>query len=148
MTITEIRLTPADDGPLAYGSMVLDGCLAVHGLKVIDGERGPFLAMPSERVLSRCTCGGKNHLKANFCNSCGARLRPAEAERFYADLVHPITADFRRMLTAAVLDSYAQRVRVLGDQQPLTRSNHEQRLVGTDGLRVPGAGLGAGQDRR
>jgi stage V sporulation protein G len=50
MEITEVRIRLADKGKLkAFATITLDDCFAIHGLKIIEGQKGMFVAMPSER---------------------------------------------------------------------------------------------------
>lgn len=123
-TVTEVDLKPpgpeAQHGAahaskvLAFASVVLDGAFVVHDLKLIDRAGAPFLAMPSRKVQAHCqACHAKNHLRARFCNHCGAALEAAPAprdeggrEKLHADVAHPITARGREALVRAVLDRY------------------------------------------
>jgi stage V sporulation protein G len=51
LNITDIRITPItnDDKLRAYAAIVLDGCFIVGDLRVVEGEDGYFVAMPSRR---------------------------------------------------------------------------------------------------
>jgi len=53
MEITEVRIKPVNSEGrlLAFASITIDDCFAVHNLKVIDGRDGLFVAMPSRRLL-------------------------------------------------------------------------------------------------
>ena len=61
MHITEVRIKLTEDTQerlLAFCSMTLDGCFVVRDLKIIQGGKGPFVAMPSGFGLSEITvCG-------------------------------------------------------------------------------------------
>lgn len=53
LNITDVNIRPVrkEDGRLkAVASIVVDGCFAVHDIKIICGERGNFIAMPSRRT--------------------------------------------------------------------------------------------------
>ena len=79
MKITEVRITLRDDGKLrAFASITLDDCFVIRGLKVIDGNSGLFVAMPSRR-------------------------RP---DGTYQDIAHPINNETRDMLEREVLQVY------------------------------------------
>jgi stage V sporulation protein G len=90
----------------------------VRDLKVIEGAKGFFVAMPSRKLTDRCNhCGTKNHLRARFCNQCGSRLdenrvmRTAEGRaKLFADIAHPINSACREKLQGAVLSYYADEV--------------------------------------
>lgn len=51
MEITEIKVYPVkDSGRLkAYATMVFDDCFIIRDLKVIEGDKGLFVSMPSRR---------------------------------------------------------------------------------------------------
>jgi stage V sporulation protein G len=50
MEITDVRIRLVDKGKLkAFANITLDDCFAIHGLKIIEGQKGMFIAMPSER---------------------------------------------------------------------------------------------------
>jgi len=69
-------------GPLlANASINLNGCFAIRGVKVVQGEHGPFVSMPSYKA------GGE-----------------------YKDVCFPITKDFREQMNAAVVGAYQQEL--------------------------------------
>ena len=61
MEITEVRikLTSANNDKLrAFCSITLDNDFVIRDLKVIEGAKGPFVAMPSRKLTERCPrCG-------------------------------------------------------------------------------------------
>ncbi len=58
MEITDVKITLVDKGKLrAFATIVLDDCIAVHGLKVIQGQSGLFVAMPCPDACERRTSG-------------------------------------------------------------------------------------------
>ena len=59
-------------------SVVLDDCFAVHGIRVLEGDRGLFIAMPS---------------------------RPSNNGEYH-DVAHPITQECRKMFEDAVIEEY------------------------------------------
>ena len=92
MEITEVRIKLMEESGerlQAFCSITFDHCFVIRDLKIIGGANGSFVAMPSRRLTAHChQCGSKNHLKAGYCNQCGARLarridsrrrRPCEA---------------------------------------------------------------------
>jgi stage V sporulation protein G len=121
MEITEVRIklvNRPNDKLRAFCTITIDNALVVRDIKIIDGAKGPFVAMPSRKLTDRCPkCGGKNHLRANFCNDCGGRL-PARRkivvedgrQKLYADVAHPIHAAGRETLQERVLKGYAEEV--------------------------------------
>ena len=117
MRITEIRiklLLSARDKLRAFASLTLDDCLVVRDIKIIEGAKGLFVAMPSRKLCDRCpACAAKNHIRARFCNDCGAKLSDDRGEfderrrpRLYADISHPISQEARDFVQNAVLAAY------------------------------------------
>lgn len=121
MNITEIRTKLVSDSSerlRAYCSITIDGDFVIRDLKIIDGPNGPFLAMPSRKLADRCQkCGAKNHLRARFCNECGAKLPENRAPRdgmgrskLHADVAHPINAACRERIQKAVVEAFLEEV--------------------------------------
>ena len=117
MDITEVRIKlmeDSDDRLQGFCSVTFDDCFVVRDLKIIDGASGPFVAMPSRKLTSHChQCGTKNHLKAQYCNQCGARLREDRTLRdsegrakLYADIAHPINSQCREMIQNRVIAEF------------------------------------------
>ena len=77
MEITEVRIKlmeNSEDRLRAFCSITFDNCFVVRDLKIIEGNSGPFVAMPSRKLTAHCrNCNSKNHLRARFCNNCGKR---------------------------------------------------------------------------
>ena len=73
---------------LANASVTLNGCFAVRGVKVIGGENGPFVSMPSYK--------GRDG---------------------YKDICFPCTKEFRQQFQQTVLDSYQQALTQLPQRQ-------------------------------
>jgi len=59
-------------------SILLDDLIAIHDIRVIQGDKGLFVAMPSRKTPS-----GE-----------------------YRDIVHPITPEGREMIESAILGEY------------------------------------------
>lgn len=123
MEITEVRIKlvqESQDRLLAFCSITLEGQFVVRDLKIIQGTKGPFVAMPSRKLMDRCRrCGGKNALRSAFCNQCGVRLAddraPKESDgraKLYADIAHPINSECRESIQSAVLAAF-EREKVL-----------------------------------
>ena len=117
MTITEVRIKLCEQNSerlLAFCSVTFDNAFVVRDLKVIEGTRGVFVAMPSRKLMDRCTgCSSKNHLRARFCNQCGGRLDEGRAVRdadgrakLHADIAHPIHAAARVAMEGAVVRTF------------------------------------------
>ncbi|MBQ1317938.1 MAG: septation regulator SpoVG [Lachnospiraceae bacterium] len=82
MDITDIRLRKITrDGKLrAMASITIDGVFVVHDIKVIEGDSGLFIAMPS---------------------------RPS-SDGDYRDIAHPITSATRQELQALIVAKYLE----------------------------------------
>lgn len=80
MQITELRIRKVEDeGKLrAYVTVTFDNCFVVHNVKIIEGQNGLFIAMPSRK-----TANGE-----------------------YKDVAHPISPEFRSELQAKIIDEY------------------------------------------
>ena len=80
MKITDVRVRKvAKEGKMkAVVSITLDEEFVVHDIKVIEGEKGLFIAMPSRRA----------------------------ADGEYRDIAHPINSDTRERIQKIILDEY------------------------------------------
>ena len=80
MKITDIRVRKvAKQGKMrAVVSVTFDNEFVVHDIKVIEGERGLFIAMPSKK----------------------------SADGEYRDIAHPINSDTRKLLQDAILEAF------------------------------------------
>ena len=121
MEITEVRIKLVNrraDKLRAFCSITLGNAFVIRDLKIIEGVKGPFVAMPSRKVADRCLkCGMKNHRRAKFCNDCGGAIPPPPAAgdfdnrpRLHADIAHPISAAAREAMERRVLSAYAEEV--------------------------------------
>src|SRR6516225_3953907 len=101
---------------LAFCSVTFDDAFVVRDLKIIEGSKGSFVAMPSRKLTDRCPqCGCKNHLRAHYCNHCGQKLdeeraiRDAEGRaKLHADIAHPINSACREVIQTAILKAYRE----------------------------------------
>ena len=80
MQITDVRIRKvAKEGKMkAVVSITIDNEFVVHDIKVIEGEKGLFIAMPSRKA--------------------------ADVE--YRDIAHPINSDTRNMIQTLILEQY------------------------------------------
>jgi stage V sporulation protein G len=117
VVITEVRIKLVEENNerlQAFCSVTFDNAFVVRDLKIIEGTKGSFVAMPSRKLTDRCgSCGSKNHLRARYCNSCGHKLDENRAVRdadgrakLHADIAHPINSACREVIQSAVIDSY------------------------------------------
>lgn len=139
MDITEVRIKLMDfseDRLRAFCSITLDQAFVVRDLKIIEGSNGPFVAMPSRKMTARCgRCGSKNHMRSNFCNQCGKRLRGAQdlqdiegaSNKLYADIAHPINQACRDLIQQAVIREY--QLELQRAEQPGYVSRYDEEYV-------------------
>src|SRR6187200_948482 len=100
----------------AFCSVTFDDAFVIRDLKIIEGTKGSFVAMPSRKLTDRCVrCGCKNHLRARYCNHCGGRLDEERATRMtegraklHADIAHPINSACREALQGTILKAYLE----------------------------------------
>ena len=80
MQVTDVRVRRvAKEGKLkAVVSMTIDDVFVVHDIKVIEGEKGLLIAMPSKKT----------------------------ADGEYRDIAHPINSQTREIIQKSILDSY------------------------------------------
>lgn len=118
MEITEVRVRLRNEGDRklkAYATMTFDHEFVVRDVKVIEGKKGLFVAMPSRRLRENCPeCNFGNDIRSKFCTHCGRRLEPpprpidpAEGTKSeHRDLAHPITSQAREYIQSKVLEAY------------------------------------------
>ena len=84
MQITDIRVRKIEkEGKLkAVASITIDNEFVVHDIKVIDGEKGFFIAMPSKKT----------------------------ADGEYRDIAHPINSTTRDAIQNKILEAYENAV--------------------------------------
>ena len=81
MKITSVNVRKTErEGSRMKGTatVLIDDCSAVHGIRIIEGDNGLFIAMPSKKISS-----GE-----------------------YRDIAHPINKEVRTMFEEAILDAY------------------------------------------
>ena len=80
MEITDIRIRKVEaEGKLkAYVTVTFDDSFVVHNVKVIEGDSGVFIAMPSRKT------------------------RKGE----FKDVAHPINTEFRNKMQLQILEAY------------------------------------------
>jgi stage V sporulation protein G len=81
MEITEIRISLRDDNKLkAFASITFDNAFVIRGLKIIEGAKGLFVAMPS-------------------------RKRP---DGTFQDIAHPINNETRDLMEKLIIAKYEE----------------------------------------
>ena len=121
MKITEIRVFKRHDSDKklrAFAAITIDGCFVVRDIKIIEGAKGLFVAMPSRRVKEPCPkCRNGNTIRSRYCSYCGTQLPPQfqkeeelnEAtlrQSEHKDIAHPITAECREYVQKEILEAY------------------------------------------
>lgn len=84
MQITDVRIRKVDkDGKMkAIVSITFDNEFVIHDIKVIEGEKGLFIAMPSRKT----------------------------ADGEYRDIAHPIKSSTREQIQGIILDRYQEEM--------------------------------------
>ena len=83
MKITEVRIFLKDEEKLkAYAAITLDNVFVVHNLRIVKGEKGLMVCMPSRK---------KN-------------------DGTFKDIAHPIANEFRSELEKVVLEAYEKKL--------------------------------------
>jgi stage V sporulation protein G len=138
--ITEVRIfqkaEDADKKLRAFATVTLDSCFVVRDIKIIEGSKGLFVAMPSRRSTEACPrCRHRNVVHSRFCNQCGSPLNPiqkTEPEKMdelarqneHRDIAHPITVECREYLQSAVLETYEKEKTKLHSDAGFSRNGH------------------------
>jgi stage V sporulation protein G len=83
MEVTEVKIFPVQEERLkAYATITFDNCFVIRDLKVINGNNGLFVAMPSKK----------------------------RKDGTYRDTAHPLNNQTRQMIESKVLDEYNKEV--------------------------------------
>ena len=84
MVITDVRIKvlASDDMLKGVASVTFDDTFVVHDIKIINGQTGLFVAMPSRK--------GRDGT--------------------FKDIAHPIATQFRQELTGKVMEAYLKAV--------------------------------------
>ena len=83
MEVTEVRVFPVDEEKLrAYVTITIDNCFVVRDLKVIKGNNGLFVAMPSKK----------------------------RKDGTFRDTAHPLNNETREMIESKVLAKYEREI--------------------------------------
>ena len=112
MEITEVRISrrTEEDGKLkGYAAVTFDDVFVVRDLKIIEGKKGLFVAMPSQKIQAPCPkCKKKNAIRSKFCNDCGVKLPQKEKTRreLHRDIAHPVNSDMRSYLQKVIIEAY------------------------------------------
>lgn len=141
MEVTEVRIRLRDRGDdrklKAYATVTFDNAFVVRDLKIIDGKKGLFVAMPSQKRREPCPkCGYRNVVGSKFCNQCGERVentfrKSLDNRTDHRDIAHPITMEAREYIQGKILDAYeTERAKFSGESvpSPATEATEEPEL--------------------
>ena len=79
ITSVNVRITEKEDSRMkGIASVLIDDCFAVHDIRIIEGDNGLFIAMPSRKTAT----GG------------------------YRDIAHPINQEVRTLFEQEILKAY------------------------------------------
>lgn len=78
VTDVRVRLVSTDSRLKGLASITFDECFVVHDVRIIEGEKGLFIAMPSKKLPNGT----------------------------FKDIAHPISADIRKEIEAAIVKAY------------------------------------------
>ena len=93
MKITEIKVRLVHEERLkAFVSVTFDNCFVVRNMKVVEGNSGLLLCMPSRKTVGEQ----------------------------YKDVAHPITQEFRDYLEEKVLQAYYAELEAQADQSDVS----------------------------
>nr|WP_325221217.1 SpoVG family protein [uncultured Oscillibacter sp.] len=86
----EAKVYPSkkDGNLLAYASVTLGGCFAINNIRIMDSQKGMFLAMPDRQ----------------------------DAKGEYRDVCFPTTAEMRQALTGAVMGEYQRVMELMAER--------------------------------
>jgi stage V sporulation protein G len=123
--VTEVRIKLMDESCQfgnerlrAFCSVTFDNAFVVRDLRIIEGAKGFFVAMPSRKLTDRCPrCSHKNPLTARYCSNCGRRLPENRALRdeqgylrLHQDIAHPINQECRDRIQQAVIQAFLEEL--------------------------------------
>ncbi len=131
MEITDVRVRLASrkrDKVKAFASVTFDSCFVVRNIRLIEGNNGLFLAMPSEEARKSCPqCTSRIPWSSRFCPRCGAHLGDnavvASAKQGSRDLAHPINQETREYITSRVIEAYNE---ILAESPPSLSEETEE----------------------
>jgi stage V sporulation protein G len=100
MEITEVRVFPVlnEERLKAYATITIDNVFLIRDLRVINGNTGLFVAMPSRKMK----------------------------DGTFKDIAHPLNSDTRQMIEKRVLAEYERELANPATREP-AQSDSEQR---------------------
>lgn len=90
ITNVRVRVVEKENSKMrGFASVTIDNQFVVHDIRILEGDTGLFLAMPSKQVA------------------------PGE----YRDIAHPINPDARKIFTDAILAEYEAELNKVGEEE-------------------------------
>jgi len=90
MEITEVRIHLRNESRLkAFATVTFDNAFVVHNMKVINGNKGLIVCMPSRKIK----------------------------DGTYKDIAHPITNEFRDKIEKVIIEEYNKALQSKGNTQ-------------------------------
>lgn len=84
MQVTEVRITLRDEPKLkAFANITFDDSFVIRGLKIINGQKGFFVSMPSRK----------------------------RTDGSFQDIVHPVSVDLRKHIEDKVLEAFDRKTK-------------------------------------
>lgn len=84
MEITEVKVFPVNEEKLkAYVTIIFDNCFVVRDLKIINGNTGLFVAMPSKK----------------------------RKDGTFRDIAHPLNSELRSAIEKKILEVYESELK-------------------------------------
>ncbi len=90
MEITEVKVFPVNEERLkAFATIIFDGCFVIRDLRIINGNNGLFVAMPSKKMK----------------------------DGSYKDTAHPLNNETRQKIEDTVIDAYKKELEKNGSEE-------------------------------
>ncbi len=96
ITNVKVKVMHTEGNLKAYATITFDDEFVVKDIKVIDGKKGVFIAMPSKPIKNR---------KVEEAESA------EEMERLHKDIAHPINPQAREKIQTAILKAYEEALK-------------------------------------
>lgn len=106
MQITDVRVRKLSDEGKMRGivSVTFDNCFVVHDIKIIEGQNGLFIAMPSRKIN----------------------------EGEFRDIAHPINSATRNEMQEEILKAYEEAKEVASQEEAETAEFTEEENANTE----------------
>ena len=99
MQVTDVKIYLRENDKLkAFATITLDDCFVIRGLKIIEGNKGRFVAMPSMR----------------------------KKDGTFQDIAHPINNETRVLIEEKVFGAYEQELLEPRSSEPKTEGSAEE----------------------